>query len=83
MELSVFGFVGFLVSGLALAALGFRYRYFLLPLLIFLLFTTTFDTISVFASLTTPEELGVLSNSQYLTTARNYFPIFSDLLFTW
>ena len=80
MELSVFGFVGFLVSGLALAAVWFKYRHFLLPLLIFLLFTTIFDSISVFASFTTTEEEDNINmdTSQYLTTASNYFPIFSS-----
>ena len=76
VELSVFGFVGFLVSGLALAAVWFKYRHFLLPLLIFLLFTTIFDSISVFASLTSAGETE--DTSQYLTTARNYFPTFSS-----
>ena len=78
VELSVFGLVGFLASGLALAGVCFKYRHFLLPLLLFLLFTTVFDSISVFASFTTPEEEDNSNTSQYLKTARNYFPIFSS-----
>ena len=76
VNLKISGFLGFLVSGLALAAVLFQYRHFLLPLLLFLLFTTIFDSISVIASLTSTEDWD--EPAQYLTTAWNYFPTFSS-----
>ena len=73
VELSVFGFVGLFSSCAALAGIWLKYRHCLLPLIIFLIFTTIFDCISVCASLTAPDEA-----PQDLTNARNYLPLFSS-----
>ena len=77
VELSVFGFVGFLSSSSALAGIWLKYRHCLLPLIIFLIFTTIFDCISVFASLTAGEE------EREGRIARNYLPLLTSRAALW